>query len=51
MKKNHSIVTLVVLPVTYLLPFRVLKPDTQGFMPDRNIASHTCLGEHMDVNC
>ena len=23
----------------------------QGFMQDKIIASHTCLGEHMDVNC
>ena len=23
----------------------------QGFMQDKIIASHTCFGEHMDVNC
>ena len=22
-----------------------------GFMQDQIIASHTCFGEHMDVNC
>ena len=24
---------------------------TQGFMQDKIIASHTCFGGHMDVNC
>ena len=23
----------------------------QGFMQDKIIASHTCFGGHMDVNC
>ena len=23
----------------------------QGFMQDKIIASHTCFGRHMDVNC
>ena len=23
----------------------------QGFMQDKMIASHTCFGGHMDVNC
>ena len=23
----------------------------QGFMQDQIIASHTCFGRHMDVNC
>ena len=25
--------------------------DNQGFMQDKIIASHTCFGGHMDVNC
>ena len=28
----------------------VLINDTQGFMQDQIIASHTCFGGHMDVN-
>ena len=24
---------------------------TQGFMQDKNFASHTCFGGHMGVNC
>ena len=24
---------------------------SQGFMQDKIIASHTCFGGHMDVNC
>ena len=27
------------------------KGNAQGFMQDKIIASHTCFGEHMDVNC
>ena len=23
----------------------------QGFLKDKIIASHTCFGEHLDVNC
>ena len=26
-------------------------PYNQGFMQDNIIASHTCFGGHMDVNC
>ena len=26
-------------------------PQCQGFMQDKIIASHTCFGGHMDVNC
>ena len=28
-----------------------LNMHTQGFMQDKIIASHTCFGGHMDVNC
>ena len=26
-------------------------PGYQGFMQDQIIASHTCFGGHIDVNC
>ena len=26
-------------------------PNVQGFMQDQIIASHTCFGGHVDVNC
>ena len=25
--------------------------QVQGLMQDKNFASHTCFGGHMDVNC
>ena len=25
--------------------------EEQGFMQDKIIASHTCFGGHMDINC
>ena len=28
-----------------------LHPSGQGFMQNKSIASHTCFGGHMDVNC
>ena len=30
---------------------RISLGDFQGFMQDKIIASHTCFGGHMDVNC
>ena len=29
----------------------LLQGYNQGFMQDKIIASHTCFGGHMDVNC
>ena len=30
---------------------RIFVSVCQGFMQDKIIASHTCFGGHMDVNC
>ena len=35
--------------LTYSIKYPVIRE--QGFMQDKIIASHTCFGGHMDVNC
>ena len=39
-------------PNLFILPLsHVWYMKDQGFMRDHIIASHTCFGGHMDVNC
>ena len=35
----------------FLCNLTVALTGGQGFMQDKIIASHTCFGGHMDVNC
>ena len=39
------------LPDNKMLEQSLILHCTHGFMQDKIIASHTCFGGHMDVNC
>ena len=48
-KRSHGLTTRT----TWGLPSTATHQQSaeQGFMQDKIIASHTCFGGHMDVNC
>ena len=47
MEVTHRITITSVLHVYKIINLRT----AQGFMQDKIIASHTCFGGHMEVNC
>ena len=46
--QNHDIIPV---EAKYIWNFGSCVETKQGFMQDKIIASHTCFGGHMDVNC